>query len=96
MTLYPQHHTLSPSLVIDLVFLLLPASRRITRPIHRPLHMARDPVLARVELASNHPIFAQRAANLLADLADGAVGIELLADGAGGGDDGGVLGGIRT
>jgi hypothetical protein len=48
-------------------------------------------VLARIELSSNDAVLAERTANSLANLANGAVRVELLADGAGGGDYGGVL-----
>jgi hypothetical protein len=48
--------------------------------------MARNARLAGVELAADNAVFAKGAADLLADLADGAVRVELLADGAAGGD----------
>lgn len=42
--------------------------------------MARNTVLACIELATNNAFLAERTTYLLADLANGAVGIELLAD----------------
>lgn len=88
---FPSHiKHISPSLPPS-VYLLRPTPRRIPRPIHRPLHMSRNPILARIKLAPNHALFTQRTANLLSNLPDGAVGVELLADCAGGGEDGGVL-----
>lgn len=71
--------------------LLLRTSTRIPRPINSPLNMSRNAVFARVELASNQAILAEGAADLLANLSDGTLGVELLADGAGGGDDRRVL-----
>ena len=57
--------------------------------------MARDAALAGVELAADDAVFAEGPADLLADLADGAVRVELLADGAAGGDNAWVLWGVR-
>lgn len=48
--------------------------------------MSRDTVLARIELGTDNTILAEGPADSLADGADGAVGVELLADCAGGGD----------
>jgi hypothetical protein len=45
--------------------------------------MSRNAILARIELASNRAILAERPAYGLANLADGTVGVELLADSAG-------------
>jgi hypothetical protein len=44
--------------------------------------MSCDTVLTRVELRANHAVLAEGSADLLADLADGSVGVELLANGA--------------
>jgi hypothetical protein len=70
---------------------LLRAASRVTRPIDRALHVPGNTILARIELSTNYAVLAERATDGLADLANGAVRVELLADGAGGGDDGGVL-----
>jgi hypothetical protein len=48
--------------------------------------MARDTVLARIELGSNDAVLAKGTTDSLADGTDGAVGVELLADCAGGRD----------
>ena len=48
--------------------------------------MSRDTVLARIELGADNAVLAEGPANSLTDGADGAVGVELLADCAGGGD----------
>lgn len=53
--------------------------------------MSRDPLLAGVELRTDHPLLAQRTPDLLAHLADGPLRVEVLADGALRGDDRGVL-----
>ena len=49
--------------------------------------MSRNTVLARVELGADHAVLAEGATDSLADGADGTVGVELLADCAGGRDD---------
>jgi hypothetical protein len=77
----PLPFTLSISL-----YLLRPTPTRIPRPINSPLHMSRDPILARVELAANRTFFAEGPAYFLADLSDCAVGVELLAYCSRGGD----------
>jgi hypothetical protein len=59
---------------------LFRAPRRIRRPIDRTLNMARDTILARIELTSNYSVFTKWAADRLADLANCAVRVELLAD----------------
>jgi hypothetical protein len=46
--------------------------------------MSRNAILTRIKLTANHSVFAERPTDFLADLADCAVGVELLADGAGG------------
>jgi len=53
--------------------------------------MSRNPILSSIELAPNHTVFTKGAADRLGDLAQCAVRVELLADCAGGGEDGGVL-----
>jgi len=53
--------------------------------------MSRDTVLARIELGANNTVLAEGTAHSLADGANGAVGVELLADCAGRGDHRRVL-----
>lgn len=48
--------------------------------------MSRDTVLTRIELGANDAVLTEGPANSLANGADGAVGVELLTDYAGGGD----------
>jgi hypothetical protein len=54
--------------------------------------MSRNPILTRIKLASNDSVFAERSTNFLANLTNRAVRVELLSNGACGGDDAGVLG----
>jgi hypothetical protein len=49
--------------------------------------MSRNAVLASIKLTTNHSILAEWPANRLWDLPECAVGVELLANSAGGGDD---------
>jgi hypothetical protein len=65
---------------------LLVAARRVRWPINGALNMSCNTVLARVELAANNTVLAEGATDSLTDGTDGAVGVELLANGAGGGD----------
>jgi len=58
--------------------------------------VSRNAILARIKLASNDSVLAEWSANGLANLTDCAVGVELLSDRAGGGDDRGVLVGLAT
>lgn len=53
--------------------------------------MSRNTILACVELAANESVFGKRTTDFFADLANGAVGVELFSYCAGGGDDGWVL-----
>ena len=55
---------------------LLGAASRVARPINGALNMSRDTVLARVELASDDAVLAEGPADLLADLANVAVGVD--------------------
>jgi hypothetical protein len=55
---------------------LFRAASRVARSINGPLHMSRDTILARVELASDDAVLAEWAADLLADLTDVAVGVD--------------------
>jgi hypothetical protein len=48
--------------------------------------MSRDTVLAGIELRADDTVLAEGPADSLADRANSAVGVELLADCAGGGD----------
>jgi hypothetical protein len=46
--------------------------------------MSRNAILTRIKLTANHSVLTERPTDFLANLADCAVGVELLADGAGG------------
>lgn len=53
--------------------------------------MSRDTILTSIKLAANHAIFAEGTANSLRYRSKRAVRVELLADCAGRGENGGVL-----
>jgi hypothetical protein len=57
---------------------LLAGSSRVARPINSTLNVPRDAVLACVELAADKAVLAEGAADRLADLSDGAVGVDCL------------------
>jgi hypothetical protein len=48
--------------------------------------MSCNAILTRIKLTANNSVFAEWSTDFLANLADCAIGVELLADGAGGGD----------
>lgn len=56
--------------------------------------MSGNAILTCVKLAYNHAILAERTTDGLRDLAESAIGVELLADCAGGGEDRWVLFGV--
>lgn len=51
---------------------------RSTRSINSLLHLPRQPILRRIELLPNRPIFIKWSSNLLSDTANISVGVELL------------------
>ena len=55
---------------------LLARSRRVSRSINRTLNMSRNTILARIKLTSNNAVLAQRASNLLSNLADSALWVD--------------------
>jgi hypothetical protein len=89
--LHLKDHSKTLSFFLHTKLYLLAAPRRVTRSVHRTLYVSCDPILARIKLASNNSILAERSTNLLANLADGTVRVELLANGARRGDYAGVL-----
>jgi hypothetical protein len=46
--------------------------------------VSRNAILTRIKLTANNSVFAEWSTDFLANLADCTVGVELLADGAGG------------
>jgi hypothetical protein len=48
--------------------------------------VSRNAILTRIKLTANNSVFAEWSTDFLANLADCTVGVELLADGAGGRD----------
>lgn len=73
--------------------LLLPTLLRST---NQTLHLPGNPTLSSIKLTANGAVLTQRPSSLLTHLANRAVGIEVLADGALGGYGRvcGVLGGV--
>lgn len=60
----------------------LRTASRVAGTINSTLYVSCNAILARIELRSNHTVFAEWPANLLANLADVTVWVELLADSA--------------
>lgn len=64
---------------------------RVPRAIDCSLYMSCNATLARIKLASDYSLAAERSSDLLADLSNSAVWVKLLSDSSSAGNDGGIL-----